>query len=527
MRLAEVSKGVEIGGQFRLVDILGNGSFGQVWLADVIAPESELPPQVALKIFSQQDRADKALFKEAQNAGPFDHESLVKVFGCERIDGLAVMWMEYVPGKALDKMVGEEAAPLPLPLETILVWLRDVAEGLAYLHDQQPPFVHGDLKLDNILVDDAGGARLTDFGQSRTIDDLFVSTDGGGGFFFLAPEALASEDSRGKRCVQSDIYSFGVVAYRLLCGRLPHQNTQQILSRTPFPNPRDLNPSVPEGLDKIVMQCLEKRPADRFASGAALLAAIEMYAEEAAVEKTETVEVPSPQKEFVRTPADELAEAAGAKLEAGDAEEVAGELEKAIQHMSTSPKVLLVYAAAAKRVNKFEVAQAMYRRVIRWMDSNGWSDEEKQEAYEGLGDVAVRMKGYEESVRSFEWLLERWPKKDWYRYRLGVAHGLAGRYKKSIETLEPLTQAEPSALICAKIGYAYYQDRQIDAACQYFNEALMLDALEPTALSCLVEIRAVQGQVDKAHLYLDRLRQVEGMDHTVARLEKQLPARAT
>ena len=522
MKLAEVARGVEIGGRFRLVDILGRGSYGEVWLADVVSADAELPSKVALKIFNQQERADAALFKEAQTAGPFEHETLVKVFGCERIDGLAVMWMEHVPGESLDKSVGEERSPRPLPLHTILTWLRDIAEGLAYLHSQDPPCVHGDLKLDNILADENGGARLTDFGQSRRIEELYVSTIGGGGFFYLAPEALGTEDKKGERYVQTDIYAFGVVAYRLLCGRFPYENTHQIVNRIPFPRPKHLNPSVPGGLDQIVMQCLEKRPADRYSSGVVLLAEIETLAEEIASKKPEIVEVPAPRAGFMRTPADELAEAAGTQLEAGKVEDVVDQLEKTIQHMSTSPKVLLIYAAAAKRMKKLDVSRAVYRRVIRWMESNGWSDAEQREAYEGLGDVAIRMKSYEESVSCFDWLLERWPKKDWYRYRLGVAHGLAGRYKKSIETLEPLNQAEPSALVCAKIGYAYYQERRIDVACQYFNEALMLDACEPTALEALVEIRAIQGQIDRANLYLDRLRKVEGSDDTVARLEKRL-----
>ena len=71
-------------------------------------------------------------------------------------------------------------------------------------------------------------------------------------------------------------------------------------------------------------------------------------------------------------------------------------------------------------MKKLDVSRAVYRRVIRWMESNGWSDAEQREAYEGLGDVAIRMKSYEESVKCFDWLLERWrPKKDWYPLPFG------------------------------------------------------------------------------------------------------------
>ena len=525
MRLADICKGVEIGGRFRLVDILGQGSYGVVWLADVIKAGDALPTQVALKIFQQQDRADAALFREAQTARPFNHAALVKVFGCARVDGLAVMWMEYVTGKSLQENIGDERAPRPVSVETVLAWLRDIANGLAYLHSQKPPIIHGDLKLDNILLDDEGGARLTDFGQSRRIEDRYIATAGGGGFLYLAPEVFGAEDKQGTRCVQTDIYAFGVLAYRLLCGRFPYENTTQLINRVPFPRPRDLNPSIPDDINQVVMKCLEKRPRDRFPSGVELLAAIDAFARKAASPAPKPAPMPAPPRVVLRTPADELADIAGAQLEAGKVEEVVTELEKAVQHMSTSPKVLLIYAAASKQTHNLDVARAVYLRVIRWMEANGWSEQEQQEAYEGLADVTVRLKKYEESVKAFAWLHDRWPRKDWYRYRLGIALGLAGRYRKSVEILQPLHEAEPSALVCGKIGFALNQLREIDLACQYFNEALMLDPYESTALSCLVEIRAIQGQSDKARAYLDRLRKVEGADDMVARLERRLALR--
>jgi Flp pilus assembly protein TadD len=108
-----------------------------------------------------------------------------------------------------------------------------------------------------------------------------------------------------------------------------------------------------------------------------------------------------------------------------------------------------------------------------------------------------------------------------------VGLGLAGHYRRSITVLERLNQDEPRALLCGKIGLAYFQNRQTEQACQYFNEALMLDACEPTALQYLAEIRAVQGQIDKAMTYLERLRQIEGAAPAVGRLERLLTAKPT
>jgi eukaryotic-like serine/threonine-protein kinase len=156
MKLADLSKGVQLGRKFRLVEILGRGSYGDVWQADVLSGESDLPPKVALKIYHQQERADEDLFKEAKNATCFVNERLVRVFGVRRMDGLVVMWMEYVPGQTLLKELGEEDSPKPVALKKGLRWLTNIADGLAYLHHQSPPCVHGDLKLDNILVDLSG-----------------------------------------------------------------------------------------------------------------------------------------------------------------------------------------------------------------------------------------------------------------------------------------------------------------------------------------------------------------------------------
>lgn len=522
MKLAELSRGVQLGGMFSLVEILGRGSYGDVWLANVIQDGTDLPPQVAVKVYHQQERADEALFKEARTASKFDSDRLVKVFGVRRMDGLVVMWMEYVPGQTLLAELGDTEAPKPLELATVLTWLTEIADGLAYLHVQSPACVHGDLKLDNILVDEGGGAHLTDFGQSRTVENQYVTTQGAGGILYMAPEVFGEIDRSGSRWVQSDIYAFGVVAYRILCGRFPQRNYQEVINRIPYPRPRDLNPAIPEGLDAVVWKCLCKRPEDRFRTGAELLAALEGVADEIRAKAAVRIEPAPERRELVITPVDEIAALASERMLQGKEEVVVEELEKAIQHMSTSPKVLLIYAAAARRVGKLEVARAVYIRIIRWMEGSGWPADDQVEAYEGLGDVSVLLKCYEDGVAAYQWLTRHDPEKRWYAYRYGVSLGLAGHYLRSISVLEALNQDEPRALLCAKIGLAYFQAKKVDQACQYFNEALMLDACEPTALQYLAEIRALCGQIDKAMTYLHRLRQIEGAAAGVRRLERLL-----
>jgi tetratricopeptide (TPR) repeat protein len=230
-----------------------------------------------------------------------------------------------------------------------------------------------------------------------------------------------------------------------------------------------------------------------------------------------------PRPEHIPAPAavDELLIFAQQLLTEGKVDDAMVRLESGMQRMSTSPRVLLVYGEALRRVGNYQTALTAYSRALRWMEQHGWSDEEKRDAIEGLGEVNIRLKRYEEAVGHFERLAESWPDHHWYRYRYGVALALEAsdtKLRKSIEVLESLYRERPSALIAAKIGKAYEELRQIGLAGQYYNEALMLDQFEPTALFQLGRLRAIQGRMDKAQECLDRLRQIEGAEDETAAL---------
>ena len=524
MRVADLANGVVVADRFRLIRLLGRGCYGDVWLADTL-DDPGLPPQVALKVYlqNQQNRGTRVLLEEAVAARGFDHERLVQVFGAERIEGLVMMWMEYVDGPTLLERLGNEDSPRAVSLADTLSWLRDIAEGLAYLHAQDPPRVHGDLKLDNILLQPSRGARLLDFGQSRVIEERFVATDGTGALPYMAPETLGRGTSgEGRRYVASDIYACGVIAYRFLTGRFPRRSLPEVMNLTPFPRPMELNSSVPEALDALVMRCLEKRPERRYATGAELLAAVEGL-DAALVEKSRAVTAPARPASRPSSIAEELELLANELLAQGRAEEAVSELETALQRMSTSPRLLLVYAAAARAVNRLEVAHLVYQRSIAWLQRHHAGPDELRDPMEGRAELDVRLKLYEDAADAYGFLAENWPEKRWYRYRHGVTLGLAGHYGRAIEVLANLhADGPPSALVCAKLGFAYRQVGQIDVAVQYFNEALMLDQHEPVALAQMAEIRAIQGRYDRALVYLERLETVEGAETDARRLRGML-----
>jgi serine/threonine-protein kinase len=525
--LADLSAGVVVGGRFRLQAILGRGSFGDVWRAEVLRGD-DLPSIVAVKIYhpEQQARANRVLFEEARRGSGFDHPRLVRVFGAERIDGLAVMWMQYVPGPTLYERLGSEDAPQPVNLDQALDWMQQIAEGLAYLHSQVVPVVHGDLKLDNVLLDPVGEVRLTDFGQSRTIEDRFVETAGVGALPYLAPEILGKNtDGRGRRYVCSDIYAWGVILYRLLTGRFPRGMLSEVMNQVPFPRPRELNARIPADLEAIVLRCLEKRPEKRFQTGAELLAALQqLRAQKETPASAELLPAPV-SRASVPPVAAQVAEAGRKLLAAGRLEEALAELETAIQRMSTAPSVLLVYAEAAKQAGRLDAARTVYRRVRDWLRREGAGDDEPRDPIEGLAELDVRLKHYEDATDGFTWLAERWPENVWYRFQRGVSLGLASRCKESIEVLRGVQEELPrSAAVCAKIGFAYLQVRDVEQASQFFNEALMLDAFEPFALFHMARVRWVQGYAERARTYLQRLREVDGAADLAEELARLLGA---
>ena len=524
MKVEDLAGGVVLGGRFRLTRMLGSGSFGVVWAAAVLG-ESDLPREVAIKVYSQpyQSSGTGFLLHEREVARSLDHERLVRVYGAGRLDGLFVMWMEYVGGETLLSRVGTSESPKGISTDEALGWLGEIAEGLAYLHAMEPPIVHGDLKLDNVLLDPGLGARLADFGQSREMPERFIATDGTGALPYLAPEILGrGTDGEGQRCVPSDVYAFGAIAYRFLTGRFPRRTYPEVMNLTPYPRPIELNKSIPESLDALVLRCLEKRSEARYQTGSEVLAVLNGIRDELTRGDVEAVALPSA-GEPILTVADELAELGQDLMNNERAVEAVAELEAGMERVSTSPRLLLVYAAAARATSRREAARLAYERAIRWMERHDASDDDLRGAKEGCATLDVELKRFEEAVDGFAWLVERWPDKRRYRFQHGVALGLAADYQKALDVFQELqADGPPNALICAKIGFVHIQLGDFELATQYFNEALMLDAYDPTALFQMARMRAIQGRKDKAFVYLERLESVQGAQEQAEELARLL-----
>jgi tetratricopeptide (TPR) repeat protein/predicted Ser/Thr protein kinase len=241
---------------------------GEVFLAE----DTELNRQAALKFLPSRYVSDselKARFvREAQAAARLNHPHIVTIYDVGEFQGRPYFAMEYVEGESLHVYAHDK----PLPVDKILELAIQLCDGLAKAH--QSGIIHRDIKTANIVVDGDGRARILDFGLAQVEGDSGLTKTGStlGTVSYMSPEQVRGEhvDQR------SDLFSFGVVLYELICGRTPFKRAnetstlQAILTEQPEPLSR-YKATVPDEMQRIILKALEKDPSLRYQSASDLL----------------------------------------------------------------------------------------------------------------------------------------------------------------------------------------------------------------------------------------------------------------
>jgi eukaryotic-like serine/threonine-protein kinase len=216
----------------------------------------------------------KQFLREAQIVSQLSHPAIVSLYdvGIEG-ENVAYLVMEYIPGKTLQQVLSESAVPFPRACS----WAADLAGALSGAH--RAGIIHGDIKPGHILVTEDGRVKLGDFGIARFATQVSGSGQMMGTPAYLSPEQIAAEP----QSTRSDIFSLGIVLYQMVTGAPPFEGSSvsavcaQILSAEPLP-PSQRNPALPGEIDRIILRCLAKSPADRYPSAGSLAASLYPFA---------------------------------------------------------------------------------------------------------------------------------------------------------------------------------------------------------------------------------------------------------
>jgi serine/threonine-protein kinase len=273
--LSSLEPGTLLGTRYEIKRVLGSGGMGMVFQAI----DHDLDEPVALKVLrpeiASMDSSILERFKtEVKVARRITHRNVVRTFDWSEAQGIQFISMEFVQGMTLKQLIRSKGA---LPLGVGLQIAKQAAAGLVAAHEQG--VVHRDVKPHNIMLTPQSDVKIMDFGIVRDMDRGSVTQTG---LVMGTPDYMSPEQAQGKDDVdqRSDVYSFGVVLYEMFTGVTPFRGDTPIsiamkhVNEQP-PSPRSVSPSLPEAMERIILRCMKKSPADRYPHMAELSA--ELY----------------------------------------------------------------------------------------------------------------------------------------------------------------------------------------------------------------------------------------------------------
>ena len=258
---------------YEVIRLIGRGGMASVYEARQISMNRSVALKVLPRHLIENEQFLQRFHREVRIIAQLEHRNIIPVYDFGEVDEQPYIVMRYMPHGSLDRSLRQS-----IDLDHMMQIMTQIAPALDYAHSKT--VLHRDLKPSNILMDESGGAYLTDFGIARIANDEVnvITTQGVVG----TPAYMSPEQAQGKELDhRSDLYSLGVVLYELCSGRRP------FISDTPYsvavmqvtvppPLPSQFNPKLPGSVEVVILQALDKRPERRFQNGAELVAALEI-----------------------------------------------------------------------------------------------------------------------------------------------------------------------------------------------------------------------------------------------------------
>jgi eukaryotic-like serine/threonine-protein kinase len=261
-----------IDGRYRVLSRVGSGGMADVYLAEDQLLGRRLAVKVLHHHFAEDQEFVERFRREASSAARLSHPNIVGIFDRGEWNDTYYIAMEYVPGSSLKTLVREHGPLEPAVAIDIVAQILQAAR-FAHAHG----VIHRDLKPHNVILDEEGRARVTDFGIAQAGASEMTMT----GSIMGTAQYLSPEQAQGHAVsATSDLYSIGVILYELLTGVVPFDGDTAVaiafkqVSAQPIP-PSSASPAVPPALDEIVLRALAKDPSQRYANADEFIAALQ------------------------------------------------------------------------------------------------------------------------------------------------------------------------------------------------------------------------------------------------------------
>ena len=259
-----LSKGQKINERYEIVKSIGEGGMANVYLADDKILERKVAVKVLRGDLSADDKFIRRFEREAQSVSNLSHPNIVEVYDVGVEDGEHYIVMEYIEGKTLKQLLKKRES---LTLTEVIDIMTQLTDGIAHAHESY--IIHRDIKPQNIMIEDNGLIKITDFGIAMALNatQLTQTNSVMGSVHYLPPEQASGKGST----VKSDIYSLGILMYELLTGNVPFKgdNAVEIAlkhMKDKIPSIRKQNPAIPQSVENILLKAAAKNPRNRYDS---------------------------------------------------------------------------------------------------------------------------------------------------------------------------------------------------------------------------------------------------------------------
>lgn len=259
-----LSKGQKINERYEIVKSIGEGGMANVYLAN----DKILDRKVAVKVLrgdlSSDDKFIRRFQREALSVSNLSHPNIVEVYDVGEEDGEHYIVMEYIDGKTLKQLLKKRES---LTLTEVIDIMTQLTDGISHAHESY--IIHRDIKPQNIMIEDNGRIKITDFGIAMALNatQLTQTNSVMGSVHYLPPEQANGKAST----IKSDIYSLGILMYELLTGTVPFRgdNAVEIALKhmnDKIPSIRKQDPSIPQSVENILLKATAKNPRNRYDS---------------------------------------------------------------------------------------------------------------------------------------------------------------------------------------------------------------------------------------------------------------------